>query len=249
MSTNPDEMTMASLLARMSKMEQEMAALRTARETRSAQEVSQPRLDAVGNAGDAPAAGRASRKRSSRRALLRTAVVAATTVVGAGALLGKSAGVAHANGSEGPTTFTSTNGSVPAVTAIGSGSGYAVSVQSGGGSGAAGVYVLGGSSYGVYASATGSLPAVEATNGSGPALVANGHMQVQGDAVGTATLLAGQTKVTVTTSAATASSNVMLTPLANPKANLWVTRSAGSFTIHASTAPTSNLAIAYLIIN
>ncbi len=31
--------------------------------------------------------------------------------------------------------------------------------------------------------------------------------------------------------------------------NLWVTLAAGSFTIHASAAPTSTLAIAYLIIN
>jgi hypothetical protein len=92
-------------------------------------------------------------------------------------------------------------------------------------------------------------PGVLARGSSGPALRVMGHVQVQGNAVGLATLLAGHTSVTVTTSTATASSNVLLTPLANPKANLWVSRAAGSFTIHASAAPSANLSIAYLIIN
>ena len=73
--------------------------------------------------------------------------------------------------------------------------------------------------------------------------------QNESTSVGQATIAAGATSVTVTTSAATASSNILLTPLANPKANLWVTRAAGSFTIHASAAPSINLTIAYLIIN
>ena len=73
--------------------------------------------------------------------------------------------------------------------------------------------------------------------------------QNESTSVGQATLAAGATSVTVTTSAATASSNILLTPLANPKANLWVTRAAGSFTIHISKTLTSNLSIAYLIIN
>lgn len=330
MSTNPDEMTMASLLARVSELEQEMAALRAARETNSAQEVSQPGLGAVKAAGDAPAAGPARRKRSSRRGLLRTAVVAATAVVGAGALLDRSVGVAHANGSETPTTFTSTTSGTPAVTANGtngafgiygssdsgqgisgfsssyigvvgetssnyfgvygksfssagsgvagesdvsgtagigvqgysttgsgvycySTTGYGMHAIGGGasassGPGAAGAFVEGGPNYGVFATATGNVPAVEATNSSGPALVANGHVQVQGNSVGTATLLAGKTSVTVTTPAATTSSNVLLTPQQKHTA-LWVTLAAGSFTIHATSAPSTNVTIGYLIIN
>src|SRR5205085_11474688 len=83
----------------------------------------------------------------------------------------------------------------------------------------------------------------------GTALLVMGHVQVQSDAVGQATLRAGKTSVTVKTSAATTNSNVLLTPLADPKANLWVTPATGSFTIHASAAPSSDLLIAFLIIN
>ncbi len=230
MSTNQDEMTMAALPARVSELEPEIAALRAARETKSAQEVSQPRLGEASDAGDAPAAGPASRKRSSRRGLLRTAVV------GAGALLGRSAGVAHANGTETPTTFTSSTSGTPAVTANGT-------------NGAYGVVATSDSGFGVLGQGTSGPGVVGTSSSSGPALVANGPVQVQGNSVGQATLAVGATSVTVTTSAATASSNILLTPLANPKANLWVSRAAGSFTIHISKALTSNLSIAYLIIN
>jgi hypothetical protein len=323
MSTNQDEPTMASLLTRVSELEQEMAALRAARGAKSSQEVSQPRLVTAEETGDAPVVGRANRKRSSRRGLLRTAVVAGATVVGAGALLDRSDGVAHADGTETPTTFIShgspryaiqaisTNGalgvlvssdsnagvlassdsaagvvahstsnagivassdSAPGVLGISfsdagvfgtsmsnagvggeSSSNYGVHAVGGGasrsaGPGAAGVFAEGGPNFGVFAQST-SGTGLYATSSSGPALVANGHVQVQGNAVGSTTLLAGHTSVTVTTSAATTSSNVLLTPLANPKAHLWVTRAAGSFTIHASAARSTNLAIVYLIIN
>ena len=91
--------------------------------------------------------------------------------------------------------------------------------------------------------------AVTAQSGSGHALVAIGTVQIQGNSVGQATLLAGKTSVTVTTSAATTTSNILLTPLGNPQGNLWVIRASGSFTIHSNKAPSVSLSIAYLIIN
>jgi hypothetical protein len=73
-------------------------------------------------------------------------------------------------------------------------------------------------------------------------------MQVQGNAVGQVTLPAGSTSVTVSTPAATPTSNILLTPL--NKTTLWISaRAGGSFTIHASTPSNSNVDIAYLIIN
>jgi len=67
--------------------------------------------------------------------------------------------------------------------------------------------------------------------------------------VGQVTLPAGQTSVTVTTPAATPSSNVLLTPLNNYKGTVWVTRTSGSFTINASNVQTNNVVFTYLIIN
>ncbi len=112
----------------------------------------------------------------------------------------------------------------------------------------------GGVTYGLYATnSNGSVSTIfasnTAANGAGVVLNVEGHVQVQGNSVGQATLLAGHTSVIVSSSAATAASNVLLTPLNKYKGVLWVTRSAGSFTINASTAPTSAVNIAYLIIN
>jgi hypothetical protein len=353
MSTTQNEPTVEALLTRMGDLERELATLRAERPVAgspTSTHIQNRAVERRAEPGEAPAPI----QRRSRRGLLRAALVSGATVIGAGALLGRGTGVAHANGNEGPTVFTSTDGTTPAVTATGSngsegiyatsdsgtaiaafastngsgvfgqsnsgyglygasnsGSGvyasgttgygveggstsgtgvygfsnkqYGMHAVGGGatqtsGPGAAGVFAEGGPNYGVYATSTtgtgvfgrstssygvegfsstgigvagGSTSGtgVYAQSSSGPALVANGHVQVQGNAVGQATLLAGHSSVTVTTSAATASSNILLTPLANPKANLWVTRAAGSFTIHASAAPTSNLSIAYLIIN
>jgi hypothetical protein len=145
-------------------------------------------------------------------------------------------------------------------------------------SGRSGVFAEGGAGFGVYATSNTSIgvfgfsqsgigkeaqstsgdvfhaftagggAAVTAQSGSGPALVAIGSVHIQGNSVGQATLPAGTTSVTVTTSAATTSSIIMLTPLSKPK-TLWVTRANGSFTIHASASSTSNIVIAYLIVN
>ena len=124
------------------------------------------------------------------------------------------------------------------------------------GAGAMNAAVLadGGVTYGLYATnSNGSVPTIlasnTAANGSGVALNVQGHMQVKGNSVGQATIAAGHTSVTVTTSAATTASNVLLTLLSMYKGTLWVTLAAGSFTINCSAAPTSSIKIAYLIIN
>ena len=124
------------------------------------------------------------------------------------------------------------------------------------GAGAMNAAVLadGGVTYGLYATnSNGSVPTILASNtaasGSGVALNVQGHVQVVGNSVGQATIAAGHTSVTVTTSAATATSNVLLTLLSKYKGTLWVTLAAGSFTINCSAAPTSPIKIAYLIIN
>lgn len=102
--------------------------------------------------------------------------------------------------------------------------------------------------YGVYGVSS-TNAGIYAMSRSGPALIANGPIQVLGNSVGKATIPSGATSVTVTTSAATANSNILLTPLANPKGDLWVTQAAGSFTIHTNASHGGSLSIAYLIIN
>lgn len=142
----------------------------------------------------------------------------------------------------------------------GTSSGIAVQATANGstfnGAGALNTAVLadGGVTYGLYATnSNGSVPTIlasnTAANGSGVALNVQGHVQVQGNSVGQATIAANSTSVTVSSSAATTSSNILLTPLGNPKSNLWVTRAAGSFTIHIGKALTGALTISYLIIN
>lgn len=243
------------------------------------------------NEAEEPGRQMTTERRRSRRGLFRKGLGVTAAILGAGALLQKSPGVAHANGNEGPTTFTSNTNGTPAVTANGTNGANGVNAISDSGNGLfalsssensihtigpgflstgirAGIYAEGGTGYGVLATSTSGTSVIgfndtaialqgQSTSGigvlaesvSGPALVAKGPVQVQGTSVGQATLLAGKTSVTVTSSAATASSNILLTPLGNPLGNLWVTRAAGSFTIHASKAPPSNLSIAYLIIN
>lgn len=219
-------------------------------------------------------------KRRSRRQLLGKGLVAATAAIGAGALLEQSRASAHSDmPDDNVGNFSSSNSSVPAVTATGTNG--AVGVSSGSdtadgiystsnGPGKSGVFgynststgfglygeadtgiaVNGGTTSGIAVRGTGGTSgiAVQAIGGS-VALNVQGTVQVQGNSVGQATLAAGKTSVTVTTSAATASSNILLTPLGNPGGNLWVVRASGSFTIHASKAPSANLSIAYLIIN
>lgn len=233
----------------------------------------------------------ATSNRPGRRQLLHRGLTAAAAAIGAGVLLEQNADNAHAMPMDNVGTFSSSNASVPAVTATGSNgasgvkatsdSGYALYATSGSsgdtlyasntsaGTGnaihawnnsptASALYAEGHTGFGVYGTSdtnwgvygwSGTDVGVYASTAGGTALLVNGPMKVQGTSVGQATLLAGKTSVTVTTSAATPSSNILLTPLGNPGGDLWVTRAAGSFTIHSSKAPTASLSIAYLIIN
>jgi hypothetical protein len=89
---------------------------------------------------------------------------------------------------------------------------------------------------------------VVAVGGERAALQVQGTIQVQGNAVGQVTLQAGSTSVTVSSPAATPTSNILLTPL--NESTLWISaRAPGRFTIQVSTPSGSNLDIAYLIIN
>ena len=77
-----------------------------------------------------------------------------------------------------------------------------------------------------------------------------GKLEVQGNSVGSVTMAAATKTVTVSNAAATANSLIFLTPLEDPKAFLWIgARSAGSFTIDASTALPAAVTIGFLIIN
>jgi hypothetical protein len=132
----------------------------------------------------------------------------------------------------------------------GTSNGSGLSARGVNGMSASGIGVVGSSTDGLGVAGTSDTGiAVLAVSKGGLALRVVGHMQVWGDSVGQAILPAGNTAVTVTTAAATLSSNILLTPLGNPNGSLWVTRANGSFTINAGAAQGSNLPIAYLIIN
>jgi hypothetical protein len=91
---------------------------------------------------------------------------------------------------------------------------------------------------------------VHASSTNGPALQVDGRLTITGASVGQATIPAGASSVKVSSSAATAVSLVLLTPLGNPHAFLWVSaRAAGSFTIKASAALAAALTVQYLIVN
>jgi len=108
----------------------------------------------------------------------------------------------------------------------------------------------GGSGIGVKAiSETGIALRATCSASNGVAIHAEGLLQVTGAAVGQATLAAHTSAVTVTTVAATPTSLILLTPLSDPGTRLWVSRAAGSFTIHASTPPASSVSLAYLVVN
>lgn len=92
--------------------------------------------------------------------------------------------------------------------------------------------------------------AVSASNPSGVGLRVQGSVQIQGSAAGSVTLPSGATTATVSATAATAQSLVLLTPLQDPGARLWISgRTAGSFTISASQPVSASLTIQYLVIN
>ncbi len=201
----------------------------------------------------------------SRRRLLRTGLGVVVATVGAAALLEMNTGAAHADDNEKPTTFTSNVSGTPAVTANND-TGDAISANSILGTGvsafsknSSGVSAISDSGTGVFGSSVDGTGisglsklgiGVIANSAFGTALQVQGHIQVQGDAVGHVRLPKGRSSVTVSTKAATPTSNILLTLLSNPgQAQLWVTRAAGRFTIHASHKAASNITIAFLVIN
>ena len=258
------EMTMEGLAARLAELEhantqlhQELALLRAVKPPIS-ESVTPPR-EGSRTKSRVPNLKTPSSISKSRRKLLRQGLEAAAAGVGAGALLELSTGSVHAFApADNPGNFSSSNSSISAVTATGTIGADGVSALSDTGagiSGSGGGYgifgnCLGSSGYGVYGvNSSGGIGVYADSNSGGTALVVNGTMRVQGNAVGQATLLTSKTSVTVTTSAATTSSNIVLTPLNKYKGIVWVTRASGSFIINASVAQTSNVVFTYLIIN
>lgn len=196
--------------------------------------------------------------RKSRRGLLRRGLGFAAAGLSAGALFELNAGSVHARTlTDNPGNFSSSNSSIAAVTTTGTNGADGVSALSDtgagiSGSGGYGIFgnCLGSNGYGVYGvNSSGGIGVYADSNSGGTALVVNGTMQVRGNAVGQATLLTGNTSITITTSAATLSSNIVLTPLNKYKGIVWVTRATGSFIIHTSVTQTSSVAFTYLIIN
>jgi len=126
-------------------------------------------------------------------------------------------------------------------------------ILNGSGAPSAGVGVQGqsgGSGIGVKAlSETGTALQATCSASTGVAIHADGLLQVTGAAVGQTILAAHTTAVTITTVAATPTSLVLLTPLSDPGTRLWVSRASGSFTIHASTPPSSSVSLTYVVIN
>jgi hypothetical protein len=121
------------------------------------------------------------------------------------------------------------------------------------GIGVNGVTTLG---YGVQGTAEGNDDgfgvgvSAQAINPASIALQVIGRVQIQGGSVGSVTLAHGTKTVPVSSAAATPDSLIFLTPLEDPRGSLWIgARSAGGFTIKASTAPSADVTIGFLIIN
>jgi len=287
MSTTQGEPTLEELVTRLAELEKELAALRVEQPTADEQAGASRQRIQPERSGELKRET-ATDKGRSRRGMLRKSLLAAAALVGAGTLIKTNTGTALANGNEGPTTFTSTDGVTSAVTAMGSNGSTGVSATSDGfhaiigiatgnkgtgvtGQGTNGNGVTGFSQISAGVSGeSNSGPGVFGTSFSGPgvfgsgskfgigviadsalgtALQVQGHILVFGDAVGQATLLKGKTSVTVSTPAATSTSNILLTPLDRLTGTLWVTRAAGSFTINDQHPESSDVRIAFLIIN
>lgn len=155
MSTTQDETTLEALLARLSDLERQLATLRAEHPISGSLTTNHSLIEARGSREESGEAPRLSKRRS-RRGLLRTALVSGAAVVGAGALLGKSTGVAHADGSETPTAFTSDNSQVPyAVSANGTNGADGVYATSDSGTA---IFVRNVSQYGLHAVVGGASP-------------------------------------------------------------------------------------------
>ena len=106
-----------------------------------------------------------------------------------------------------------------------------------------------GSSVGLQATSANGI-GMHAQSEHGIALRVEGQLQVFGPSVGQVVTRGGETSLEVVTEAATEHSNILLTPLSNPKAFLWIdSRTAGKFSIAGSNPLPARLTIQYLIIN
>jgi hypothetical protein len=143
--------------------------------------------------------------------------------------------VIYGIGTSGSTGLRATSDSGNGITAS-SGSGTGLNVQST--SGSAVIATSTGVGYGLYLTAT-----------SGWAIGCVGRIRVLGAAVGTVTLAHGTTSKTVSSGACSGSSQVILTPTSNPQVSIWATAAPGVFTIHASSAPASDVTFSYFLIN
>jgi hypothetical protein len=141
----------------------------------------------------------------------------------------------YAVGTSGSTGLRATSDSGNGIVAA-STSGTGLNVQSS--TGSAVIATSNGVGYGLYLTAT-----------SGWAIGCNGRIRVLGAAVGTATLTHGTTSKTVTTTACSSSSQVILTPTSDPLVRIWATAAPGAFTVHAIPAPASDVTFSYLLIN
>jgi len=138
-----------------------------------------------------------------------------------------------------------TSDSTAIIATSGSGIGVEASCQNGPG-------IQGGSITSTGVSGTTESGIGVAANGgsAGVALQVIGKVEVQGNSVGSITMAKNAKTLTVPNAAATANSLILLTPLDDPQAFLWIgARSAGSFTIEASEALPTKVNIAFLIIN
>jgi hypothetical protein len=214
-------------------------------------------------------------KRQSRRGLLRKGLGVAAATLGAGALLEMGTGTSHAmvHPDDNIGNFLSSNASIPAVYGENSNTsgtgvygksddyGYGVYGWSLSGEGVGGhceyKHGVTGSSNstdpayaGVSGTNTGVGPAIIANGsyGSGPALRIIGHIQVQGDAVGTATLPLNAGSVTVNSPAVDTGSLILVTPAGKLNKPWWVVAGSGSFTFNTTgNHPAVNFS--YLVIN
>ncbi|HEY7780587.1 MAG TPA: hypothetical protein VIC85_10300 [Ktedonobacterales bacterium] len=136
------------------------------------------------------------------------------------------------SGATGPRATSDTGNGLVALSTNGTG----INVQSA--TGSAVVATSTGVGYGLHLTAT-----------SGWAIGCVGRIRVLGNAVETVTLTHGTTAKTVSSTACSGSSQVILTPTSNPQVAIWAVASPGFFTLHASAAPSADVTFSYFLIN
>jgi len=268
-----DETALARLEARLADLEranarmaEELAALRRGGTTGPREEgLPQPGGARVSRDVATPALQR----RASRHGMLRNALTAAAATAAAGTLLQSRTETALATNGN----FNSSTPGVPGVLVTTTNGAEGVKITSDG----AGVDVYSATAEGVKAiSNSPASAAVYAKSTYGPGVWAESQnaegvkaisdalggvgLSVQGrvvlganpagtSAVGQVTMPTGAWHFTVSSSAATAQSMILLSPTSDPKTRLWATSATDSFTIYANFTLPAPVTINYLIIN